>query len=371
MMGVFEQKVIIIGGGPAGAAAAIQLRKLNIPCTVLEKWEKARPRCFETFPPNAKHLLRELDMQELVDRGGHGHCGGNAIIWGSEKIQWRDYYAEPNGLGWHLNRNLFNLQLRDSAKIKGVQWLGGWRLEGLKRMDGCWGLECLDAKGNRQSMKALFVVDATGRAARLARMLGVRRHRQDGLTAYSALLPKSGNLGGTASWVEAVEDGWWYLARRNDQRIMIQFMSDVDLHEVPEGKTKEWLLQQFRKTRELDKMFSPAGPEELDEIQIKPASTAALEEITGQGWLAVGDAACSYDPLTSYGLTSALGSGIYAGLAIAGHLAGQPEALDAYCQVQQKTFNQCMAMLQHQYQLETRWPDSVFWQRRRLDEGSC
>ena len=80
--------------------------------------------------------------------------------------------------------------------------------------------------------------------------------------------------------------------------------------------------------------------------------------------MAVGDAAFAYDPISSYGISSALGSGYYAGNAIADYLRGYKEAQLAYRMVTERAFFQYLHMLRHQYLQEQRWLNSPFWNRR-------
>ncbi|WP_315822395.1 hypothetical protein [Paraflavitalea speifideaquila] len=142
-------------------------------------------------------------------------------------------------------------------------------------------------------------------------------------------------------------------------------MTDADIHPIDHQPLPDWLFQQFRQTVHLQQRLSIATATDLHQVMAKPASTSFLTSPAGPHWLAVGDAACTYDPLTSYGITAALGSGLYAALAVADFLNGNELATDAYCYIQQTTFNKCLAMLQQQYSHEKRWVGSEFWQRRR------
>lgn len=66
-----------------------------------------------------------------------------------------------------------------------------------------------------------------------------------------------------------------------------------------------------------------------------------------------------------------MGSGFYAGQAIASSLAGHEEdARAAYLSLLQGAYGACLDLQRHQYAEERRWPDAPFW-RRRLDEGYC
>ena len=100
------------------------------------------------------------------------------------------------------------------------------------------------------------------------------------------------------------------------------------------------------------------------QVKTKGASTSCLEQVFGGNWMAVGDAAFAYDPISSYGISSALGGGFYAGQAIADHLSGKPEALLAYRKITEDAFLRYLKYWKQQYGLEKRWPDSVFWKRR-------
>ncbi len=104
----------------------------------------------------------------------------------------------------------------------------------------------------------------------------------------------------------------------------------------------------------------------------RPAFEKGLAERAagaGAGWLALGDAAAAYDPLSSHGIGSAMGSGFYAGQAIASSLAGHPEeARTAYLQLLQDAYGACLDLQRYHYAQERRWPDAPFWRRRQGEE---
>jgi flavin-dependent dehydrogenase len=89
-----------------------------------------------------------------------------------------------------------------------------------------------------------------------------------------------------------------------------------------------------------------------------------LERFHGEGWLAAGDVAIALDPL-SQGILSALYSGLKAGEAVIGSLAGDREALLQYDVSILKLYTQFLRDRRHYYGIERRWPASLFWQTRR------
>jgi flavin-dependent dehydrogenase len=111
--------------------------------------------------------------------------------------------------------------------------------------------------------------------------------------------------------------------------------------------------------------YEPVGPP-----RAASAQTARLDRVGGAGWAAVGDAAISFDPLSSQGVLTALFTGLRAAQAVDRALAGDPAAIDEYSR---RVGEIDRAYRHHRdacYAAEARWPDRPFW-RRRLRTGSA
>ena len=78
----------------------------------------------------------------------------------------------------------------------------------------------------------------------------------------------------------------------------------------------------------------------------------------------MGDAACSFDPLSSLGLLNALYTGLAAAAATDRHLSGASDALPEYLLTLDYVYAAYQQHLIHWYAAETRWSDKPFWQRR-------
>jgi flavin-dependent dehydrogenase len=89
-----------------------------------------------------------------------------------------------------------------------------------------------------------------------------------------------------------------------------------------------------------------------------------LKAVYGPGWVAVGDAAASYDPLSSRGISKALESGLRAADAIAGCIKQRRNRWDDFAAWMAEDFKTYLRDYQHFYGQVTRWRDSRFWQRR-------
>jgi flavin-dependent dehydrogenase len=108
------------------------------------------------------------------------------------------------------------------------------------------------------------------------------------------------------------------------------------------------------------------------------ASASRLDRSTGDGWIAVGDAALAFDPLSSYGITSAMGTAFYGAHAVADAMLhetmpaetmpaetwGDVPALAVYERLLDRTWIRYVREHEHHYGLERRWSDRPFWCRR-------
>jgi flavin-dependent dehydrogenase len=351
--------VVVVGGGPAGAVAAFVLARRGFSVRVLESRAEPERKVGECLPPNLTPLLRHLGLEDLLRQDGHLRSLGNRFIWGSPQPGERPFLAGTQGDGWHVDRRLFETRLAERAQAAGAEWRWGSRLTHCERIGNHWRLEIQD-----EILEADFVADATGRIAHLARRLGAKRVRYDRLVGAAALLRSPTPDIDTYTLVEAVPEGWWYSALLADGRLAVAFMTDGDLLD------RDTWRSTLARTEATRARVEDHGYVLEESPRILPAETSRLDAIAGDGWLALGDAAAAYDPLSSHGIGSAMGSGFYGGNAIADLLTGQAEAEAAYLDVMQNAYGACLDLQKKHYAQEGRWPEAPFWARRR-GAGYC
>jgi flavin-dependent dehydrogenase len=352
--------VLIAGGGPAGMATAIVLISRGLSCMIVEPDVEQEPKAGETVPPGARQLFANLGIEGILRSEKHLPCYGNKFLWGSQGE--KDFFRGINGHGWHLNRMHFERQLRTHVQDIGVSWLMGYRVQHCKQTDEGWRVILYDKNHAVRELRCNFLVDATGRASRIARALGIQRTRLDKLTGLWSVLETVDQVKPFYTFIQAVRDGWWYAAPLQDKKVSVAFMTDTDLlnRSMLSG---ECYLEAARKMSLINPLVKKVAGAQLHPA-LRPASTSFLNIRFGQNWLAAGDAAYAYDPISSYGIVSSLENGFFAGHSIADNHAGKADALRAYDFLISTSFSNYLKMHKHQYLQETCWSNEPFWQRR-------
>lgn len=359
--------VVVAGGGPAGCACAIVAQLAGLRVALLEDGDDEAWKVGESLPGAVLRTLRRLQLtgpEQLLLPDELQRCSANVSAWGSERWAYQDALANPEGGGWHVVRHRFDGALRRHATQLGVEHLH-CRLHGCHDIDGGRRVVVARAGTEPGELTARFLVDATGRRALLARRLGVRRRR---LSRQSAIV---GWLRHPACDVErttrsrSVHDGWWYTARLPQGTRVIAFHA-LPATIAPLSKSPELFAERCNRAELLPYVLTP------DDWLLSPrasdASVQLAERAAGPGWLAVGDAALSFDPLSSQGVLFALYSGIRAAEALVSCLR-QPQhsahSLDEYGARVRSVLAANQRARRLLYSSELRYAGAEYWQRQR------
>jgi flavin-dependent dehydrogenase len=358
-------RVLIVGGGPSGSAAALTLARAGVDVVLLERSDYSAPRIGETVPPQVCVMLSQLGVWERFLRDCHLASPGTVSIWGDHRLAENDFIFNPYGHGWHLDRRLFDQMLLEAAEEAGVQVYRGARLlRCCPTETGLWEFQAVMGGLSRPG-RAEFVIDATGRVAAVSRCLGSRRLVLDRLVGVVRFF-QSGQIeeGDSRTLVEASDGGWWYSARLPLGRLVVAWMTDADL--IPRGTDglESYWRACLQRTAHTHQRVARAEAE--SELRVVSAQSSRLDRVAGGGWFAVGDAAMSFDPLSSQGIVTALESGRLAAECIATSPSRSAVEVERYVSWSAHRFHTYRREWADYYGRERRWPESPFWRRRQL-----
>jgi len=328
--------VCVFGAGPAGIATALRLADGGASVAILDRPVADAPWVGETFSSAIRAPLAELGLWDRFLAAGHLRGYEIRSVWGAPEMQAQNALFDPQGARWHVDRARFDRDLRDAVLARGCALRLYARLGAVRHDGSSWHVALGE---NVPSLRARFLVDATGRRCALGRRLGARRTRFDALVALVAHTePNSDPTYAHAIVVEATPSGWWYATP------------------IPGGHALAYLTDRDLLAPQL---AARAG------LRIVAADSALLDPGPQPHWLAVGDAYAAHDPLCGWGVVRALRNGIAAADAIRAALErGETSHLDAYHVRCRAEYARYLDGLTHRYTLEGRWPASPFWARR-------
>jgi flavin-dependent dehydrogenase len=292
-------RVAVVGSGPAGCAAAIALRRSGADVVLIGD---GRDGVGEQLHPAARPLLARLGVERLT---GQLDCVGVRAAWRSAVPHEQPFLSHPLGSGWLLDRPSFGATLRSAAVASGAVLHERARLVGLTRdpAAGGAGRDAWWLHVGHGLLRCDWVVDATGRRAEVARLLGVKRVRCDRQVAQVGWFTaeRDDDVDATLT-VETTASGWWYGCRLPGRRRVAGFVGAA--RRIDAGAWES----ELRATRLLGPLLDGYRVERAPIARV--ADSSMLERCHGPGWIAIGDAAVSWDPLASRGLVAALASGL-------------------------------------------------------------
>ena len=367
--------VLVAGAGPAGSSAALECSRRGLSVALIEQDRYEARRIGETLPPMIRQQLTELGVWQRFLECGPLPSYGIRTAWEAPTPRHQDFIQNPYGCGWHVDRARFDAMLASAATDAGATLFLPARVGSCSKSgDGAWTLEVAQDR-TVLSLSGRMLVDATGRKAILASRMGAKADVADRLIGAVSFCENSNSDAAQWTLIEAVENGWWYSVplppaptREKPPRaggpgagMVFAYMTDSDL-----WMARNWdeLLQQAPLT------FERAGNKPIPPpSRIVSAASVVRCPVAGPGWMATGDAALAFDPLSGQGVLKAIETSARCGSVIARYFDGDLNALEEYETWVNETYRYYLSTRAEFYTRVTRWPASRFWQRRQSSDA--
>ena len=166
--------VLVIGGGPAGATIAALLAAQGRDVLMLEKAHHPRFHIGESLLPANVALFERLGVRDAVERIGMRKWGVEFVSPDhahQSLLEFGDAWDKSMPYAWQVRRSELDELLFRHAQQRGARTQEGCRVREIRFDDEGATVEARLDDGARRSVRARFVVDASGRDTFLANKL--------------------------------------------------------------------------------------------------------------------------------------------------------------------------------------------------------
>lgn len=320
--------VLIIGGGPSGATAAMLLARAGFQVLVIEKNRFPRFHVGESFLPINLALIRQFGLADRLAALPHVQKLGAEFAFGdateTTRIRFSDCLDDACPETFNIERAPFDDMLLRAAEDAGAEVVEDVAVRGVERLAD--GDVALDVGG--QSVSGKYLLDASGQATLLGKHLGTRRafphHRK---VAYFAHFENVKRLEGDEAGhplIVMCDEGWFWAIPIDPRRTSIGLVLDADVARTIDEPAQQRLAWGIARCPLLRERTADAVFPDSNHVVADFSYTCA--PYAGPGYFLVGDAGVFYDPVFSSGAGLSMMGAIEAANGVAAILGGTKSA---------------------------------------------
>lgn len=311
--------VVIVGGGPGGAASAMYLARHGVPSVIVEKEAFPRYHVGESMTGECGGVVRDLGFEDEMLRRQHPIKHGvkvyGAHSWFLPVMQRTSDNRLTDQVTWQVRRSDFDKMLLDEAIARGARMIHGQASKPIVGDDGSVrGVQVRMADGRTMDVESEVVLDCSGQHTWLANHGSVTGPKYLGnydgqLAIFSQVVGGIRDAGGSMRenqpdntlifYKQKHHWAWWIPL--DDQVVSVGVVSPAAYFLEQKESKKDFLV---RELRELHPELCGRLPELtlIEDVRATANYSYQVKTFSGRGFVCIGDAHRFIDPIFSFGL---------------------------------------------------------------------
>ncbi len=327
--------VLVIGGGPAGSSAATHLAQAGIDCVLLERAVFPRNQVGESLIPHIWKFTDLTGVTKKIEQEGFLAKAGGITVWNNkiQQILFSDFgYTRP---GLHVERDIFDDILLKHAESCGARVFNEVAVKKVDFSDSLWPeIFYADKRGHSHyqgTIRCQYVIDASGHSSFLANQSKARQTISSQLNFLSLWGYFENSRFASVDRKSYTEE---YLTKVKPVTFVMSFENGWIWHIVLRGKTSVGLIVPTERTKGMDRKQREVFFKQTcaclpylgkllesarfiqGSLQFRPDYSYYSNNICGENYYCIGDAAAFVDPIFSHGVQNSLYNAAAATLAI-------------------------------------------------------